>query len=88
MRGRHPVELCSLAEPDREVVPDGIVVVAECRGLGIGRRLVSELLAEMERTGIRVAQAITEFDGVEFLVRCGFRPEPSRPVRLTLHRSD
>ncbi|MGI5147097.1 GNAT family N-acetyltransferase [Plantactinospora sp. CA-294935] len=88
LRGRHPVELCSLAEPDREVVLDGVVVVAECRGLGIGRRLVTELLTEMDRTGIRVAQAITEFDGVEFLVRCGFRPEPSRPVRLTLHRPD
>ncbi|WP_159104799.1 GNAT family N-acetyltransferase [Plantactinospora sp. BB1] len=88
LRGRHPTELWSPAEPDREVVLDGIVVVAECRGLGIGRRLFAELLAEMDRAGIRVAQAITEFDGVEFLVRCGFRPEPSRPVRLTLHRPD
>ncbi|MEQ4301571.1 GNAT family N-acetyltransferase [Plantactinospora sp. B6F1] len=66
----------------------GIVVAAECRGLGIGRLLLAGLLAEMDRNGIRVAQAVTELDGVEFLVRCGFRPEASRPMRLTLHRPD
>ncbi|MFD0970167.1 GNAT family N-acetyltransferase [Plantactinospora endophytica] len=88
LRGRCPTEFRSPAEPDREVLLDGVVVVAECRGLGIGRRLLAELLAEMDRTGIRVAQAVTEFHGVEFLIRCGFLPQASRPMRLTLHRPD
>jgi transcriptional regulator with XRE-family HTH domain len=96
LRGRRPGgfgwaadevdEVDDVAEVDREVVLDGVVVAAECRGLGIGRRLLAELLAEMDRSGIVVAQAITEFDGAEFLIRCGFLPEPSRPLRLTLHR--
>jgi ribosomal protein S18 acetylase RimI-like enzyme/DNA-binding XRE family transcriptional regulator len=82
-RGRHPADEHL---PKHEVVLDGVVVAPDYRGLGIGRRLVAELAAEMERAAITLARAVAEFQGVDFLVACGFRIEAARPVKLTLVR--
>ncbi|KXK61720.1 hypothetical protein AWW66_11990 [Micromonospora rosaria] len=67
----------------REIVLDGVLVAPDFRELGIGRRLVGLLVAEMERAGVPTARAVAEFaDG--FLVACGFTIEASRPVSLCL----
>lgn len=47
--------------PEHEARLDGVVVAAHCRGLGIGRRLIAELAAEMDRAGITMARAVAEF---------------------------
>ena len=70
--------------PRREVVLDGVVVAPDCRRLGIGRRLVGELTAQLDRAGVAAARAVAEFDAIGFLVACGFQPESARPVKLTL----
>ncbi|MEV0425367.1 GNAT family N-acetyltransferase [Micromonospora sp. NPDC050495] len=76
------------AEPaeEREVIIDGVLVAAEHRRLGIGRRLVRALVAEMPGAGIQVARAIADGPGVGFLLACGFRLEASRPAALRLDR--
>lgn len=71
---------------EREVVLDGVLVAAEHRRLGIGRRLVSALVTELSRVGGRVARALTGQPGVSFLLACGFRMEASRPAALRLDR--
>ncbi|SBT51143.1 GNAT family N-acetyltransferase [Micromonospora auratinigra] len=58
----------------REMVLDGVLVAGPYRLLGIGRRLVEALWAEMERSEIRSVHAIVGFEG-RFLVACGFRVE-------------
>ncbi|MGI5211647.1 GNAT family N-acetyltransferase [Plantactinospora sp. CA-290183] len=97
LRGPHPTDIGypdggwdddpPEADPEPEVVLDGVLVADGCRGLGIGRRLLAELLAEMDRNGVTVARAVTDFDGAGFLLRCGFQPEASRPLKLTLRRA-
>ncbi|SCG80322.1 Acetyltransferase (GNAT) family protein [Micromonospora echinaurantiaca] len=67
---------------EREIVLDGVLVAAPCRGLGIGRRLVELLTAEMERAGVRRAHAVAELEGVDFLLACGYQLETSRPSAL------
>jgi transcriptional regulator with XRE-family HTH domain len=67
-----------------EVVLADIEVLPQWRELGIGRRLVGELRAEMTRAGVTTATAVVE-DGVgHFLVKCGFTAGWQRPSRLTL----
>ncbi|MEH0843654.1 GNAT family N-acetyltransferase [Micromonospora sp. CPCC 205711] len=70
----------------RELVLDGVLVSAEHRGLGIGRRLLDALATEMDRAGIGAVQAIAEFGGIGFLLACGYRLEASRPASLRLDR--
>ena len=71
---------------EREVVLDGVLVAAEHRRLGIGSRLVGAFTDQMTKTGIRVARAIAEHHGIDFLVSCGFRQDGARPVALRLDR--
>jgi transcriptional regulator with XRE-family HTH domain len=67
-----------------EVVLADIEVLPQWRELGIGRRLVAELRAEMTRAGLTTASALVE-DGVgQFLIKCGFTVGWQRPSRLTL----
>ncbi|MFC0004991.1 GNAT family N-acetyltransferase [Micromonospora siamensis] len=68
----------------REVVLDGVLVRAEARGLGIGRRLLEALRIELQRVGIVRAHAIAEFEGIGFLIACGYRVETGRPVAFSL----
>ncbi|MGC5017038.1 GNAT family N-acetyltransferase [Micromonospora sp. DT47] len=68
----------------REMVLDGVLVAAEHRELGIGRRLLDAFAAEMDRAGVATAHAIAEFGGIGFLQACGYRPEASRPEALRL----
>ncbi|MGC4855489.1 helix-turn-helix domain-containing protein [Micromonospora sp. DT4] len=68
----------------REVVLEGVVVAPDLRFLGIGRRLVELLAKEMAGADIRVAHAVFEFGGVEFLLACGFELRASRPSALML----
>lgn len=63
---------------EREIVLDGVLVAEACRRLGIGRRLVAMLAAEMDRSGIRSAHAIAEGGGVDLLIACGYQFETSR----------
>lgn len=70
----------------REIVLDGVLVGGEHRGLGIGRRLVEALSAEMDRLGVTTAHAIAEFGGVGLLIACGYRLQASRPAALRLDR--
>ncbi|MFF3853748.1 GNAT family N-acetyltransferase [Micromonospora sp. NPDC002575] len=72
---------------EREVVLDGVLVAGACRRLGIGRRLVEELTAEMGRAGIRVAHAVADFEGVELLNACGYRIEGRGHYAMRLDRS-
>ncbi|MEH0970403.1 GNAT family N-acetyltransferase [Micromonospora sp. CPCC 205546] len=67
---------------EREVVLDGVLVAEDCRRLGIGRRLVAMLSAEMDRSGIRTAHAIAEGGGVDLLLACGYHFKTSRPWAL------
>ncbi|PZG03373.1 GNAT family N-acetyltransferase [Micromonospora craterilacus] len=69
----------------REVVLDGVLVVPQLRLLGIGRRLVTRLGEEMQRSGLRGSCAIAEFSGVAFLRACGYRIEWSQPWTLRLN---
>lgn len=71
---------------EREVVLDGVLVAAEHRRLGIGRRLVEALVAQLDRAGIRTARALTEQHGIGFLLSCGFRVTAPRPAALRLER--
>lgn len=70
----------------REIVLDGVLVAGEYRGLGIGRRLVEALSAEMDRLGVTSAHAIAEFGGIGLLIACGYRLQASRPAALRLDR--
>ncbi|MFR9775805.1 GNAT family N-acetyltransferase [Micromonospora sp. MS34] len=70
----------------REVVLDGVLVATPYQLLGIGRRLVAALTAEMDRAGIRSAHAVAEFGGIDFLLACGFAVQASRPAALRLNR--
>ncbi|WP_233599699.1 GNAT family N-acetyltransferase [Micromonospora sp. M71_S20] len=67
---------------EREIVLDGVLVAEDCRRLGIGRRLVAMLAAEMDRAGIRTAHAIAEDGGVDLLLACGYQFKTSRPWAL------
>ncbi|GHJ17493.1 hypothetical protein TPA0908_58940 [Micromonospora sp. AKA38] len=57
------------------LVLDGVLVAPAYRLLGIGRRLVAALTAEMARCDIPSAHAVTDEPGVGLLRRCGFRVE-------------
>lgn len=71
----------------REVFLDGVVVARGLRGLGIGRRLVGEFAAEVERSGVAVARAVVGAGlPAAFLRRCGFQEDFWRPVALVLGR--
>jgi transcriptional regulator with XRE-family HTH domain len=81
-------ELCAYLRRSRrgkgyEAVLADVEVLPQWRGLGIGRRLVAALRAEMTRAGVTTVHAVVE-DGLGFLVRCGFTDESPRLVRLTL----
>lgn len=82
VRAAHPEE-----RPGREVVLEGVVVARGLRGLGIGRRLVGEFAAEVERSGVEVARALV-WAGMPaaFLRRCGFQEDSWRAVALVLGR--
>ncbi|WP_231934889.1 GNAT family N-acetyltransferase [Micromonospora viridifaciens] len=71
---------------EREVVLDGLLVAARHRRLGIGRRLMEALVAELPGAGIGVVRALAEEPGVSFLLACGFELEASRPAALRLER--
>ncbi|WP_089154470.1 GNAT family N-acetyltransferase [Micromonospora sp. NBS 11-29] len=65
--------------PDRHhLVLDGVLVAPAYRRLGIGRRLLTVLTAEMARCGVPSAHAVTEDDGARLLHRCGFTIESRR----------
>ncbi|MCI4063878.1 GNAT family N-acetyltransferase [Micromonospora sp. R77] len=66
----------------RELVLDGVLVGAEHRLLGIGRRLVEAIRTEMARIGVGTVHAVAEFGGAGFLVACGFQVAWSRPTAL------
>lgn len=67
----------------RALVLDGVVVAPQLRMMGIGRRLVTLLGAEMSRAGLRTVHATTWGDGVGFLLACGYRRQRSdSPVAL------
>ncbi|WP_319460576.1 GNAT family N-acetyltransferase [Micromonospora sp. RTP1Z1] len=68
----------------RELVLDGVLVAPECRLLGIGRRLVEALRAELDHAGVATVHAVAEFGGVGFLRACGFQVEWHRPSALRL----
>jgi transcriptional regulator with XRE-family HTH domain len=70
----------------REVVLDGVLVAAEHRRLGIGRRLVDALIGQLDEIGIGSACAIAEAEGIGFLAACGFQFEGVRPAALRLDR--
>lgn len=70
----------------RELVLDGVLVAAENRLLGVGRRLVEALRAEMARVGVDTVHAVAEFGGTGFLVACGFQVSWSRPTALRWER--
>jgi GNAT superfamily N-acetyltransferase len=71
----------------RELVLDGVLVAPDLRFAGIGRRLVTLLAEEMDRSGITMAHVIAEGGAVDFLCACGFRLEAFRPFALSLRRS-
>ncbi|MGK5445552.1 GNAT family N-acetyltransferase [Micromonospora sp. URMC 105] len=70
----------------RELLLDGVLVAAEYRRLGIGRRLIDLLGTEMDRVGVTTVHAIADFGGIPFLLACGYRLEASRPAALRLDR--
>ncbi|SCG58796.1 GNAT family N-acetyltransferase [Micromonospora humi] len=61
-----------------EIVLDGVLFTPACRRLGIGRRLVAALAAEMARCGVRSALGVAEGEGACFLGSCGFGVEPMK----------
>ncbi|MBM0228861.1 GNAT family N-acetyltransferase [Micromonospora sicca] len=71
----------------RELVLDGVLVAPGRRLLGIGRRLVEALRAEMDRAGVATVHEVAEFGGAAFLRACGFQVEWHRPSALRLDRS-
>jgi GNAT superfamily N-acetyltransferase len=71
----------------RELVLDGVLVAPGRRLLGIGRRLVEALRAEMDRAGVATVHAVAEFGGAAFLRACGFQVEWHRPSALRLDGS-
>ena len=82
-RGGYPSDY-GAAEP--AVVLDSVFVVSDCRRLGIARRLMAELTAEMDRSEIQVARVVVDHGEVRFYAACGFQVEATRPVKLTLTR--
>lgn len=69
--------------PDQDqVVLDGILVAPAYRRLGIGRRLVTALTAEMVRCGIRSAHGVAEGWAPRFLWVCGFQVESTRAMEM------
>ncbi|MER7455738.1 GNAT family N-acetyltransferase [Micromonospora sp. NPDC126480] len=60
---------------EREAVLDEILVAAEHRRLGVGRRLVAQLVEEMDRRGIRTGWALAEGPTADLLFACGYRVE-------------
>ncbi|MFE9960364.1 GNAT family N-acetyltransferase [Micromonospora sp. NPDC005299] len=70
----------------RQVVLDGVLVAPAYRLLGIGRRLVAALVAEMDAAGVQSAHAIAESGGARFLLACGFELKASRPAALRFDR--
>ncbi|MEH1057347.1 GNAT family N-acetyltransferase [Micromonospora sp. CPCC 206171] len=70
----------------RELLLDGVLVAAEHRGLGIGRRLLDVLVTEMASVGITTVHAIAESGGIAFLLACGYRLQAGRPEALRLDR--
>ncbi|WP_346536853.1 GNAT family N-acetyltransferase [Micromonospora sp. DPT] len=70
----------------RELLLDGVLVAAEHRGLGIGRRLLDVLVTEMARVGITTVHAIAESGGIAFLLACGYRLQAGLPEALRLDR--
>lgn len=71
---------------DREIVLDGVLVAAWHRRLGVGRRLVDALVAELPGAGVRAVRALAQEPGISFLLACGFELEASRPAALLLER--
>ncbi len=71
---------------EREVVLDDVLVAAEHRRLGIGRRLVGALVTQLDEAGIRTARVLTEQHGMAFLTACGFAVTAPRPAALQLVR--
>ncbi|MCW3814545.1 GNAT family N-acetyltransferase [Micromonospora sp. DR5-3] len=72
---------------ERELVLDAVLVAPAYRLLGIGRRLVDALSAELDRAGVSSVSALAEGGGSSsFLLRCGFELEASRPAALRLER--
>ncbi|WBB73166.1 GNAT family N-acetyltransferase [Micromonospora sp. WMMD1128] len=67
-----------------QIVLDGILVVPAYRRLGIGRRLVNALTAEMARCGVRSAHGFAEGGSTRFLWVCGFRVESMRAAEMRL----
>ncbi|WFE38121.1 GNAT family N-acetyltransferase [Micromonospora sp. WMMD998] len=65
-----------------QIVLDGILVVPAYRRLGIGRRLVNALTAEMARCGVRSAHGFAEGGSTRFLWVCGFRVESMRAAEM------
>ncbi|WP_343443890.1 GNAT family N-acetyltransferase [Micromonospora schwarzwaldensis] len=57
------------------LVLDGVLVAPAYRLLGVGRRLVAALTAEMARRDVPSAYAVTDGTGTCLLHRCGFRVE-------------
>ncbi|RZT82276.1 acetyltransferase (GNAT) family protein [Micromonospora violae] len=70
--------------PEREMVLDGVLVDARYRRLGLGRRLVTALVAGMREAGIDDAVAVAEGVGIDLLLACGFEIEARRPAALRL----
>lgn len=71
---------------EREILLDGVLVAPGYRMLGIGRRLVTALIEELDHAGIQRAYALAEPGVIDFLVACGFRVEAGRPAALALTR--
>ncbi|MDM4722223.1 GNAT family N-acetyltransferase [Micromonospora sp. WMMA1363] len=80
--------LCFGDEPgdEREVVLDGVLVAAEYRRLGVGRRLVERLVQEMDQAGIQTSYAFADALGSHLLFACGYRIE-RRAWTLRLDRA-
>ncbi|GAA4437984.1 GNAT family N-acetyltransferase [Phytohabitans houttuyneae] len=82
LRGAHPED-----QPGCEAVLEGVVVARGLRGMGIGRRLVGEFAAEVERSGVGLARAVVGAGtAAAFLRRCGFREDSGRVVAMVFGR--
>ncbi|MEU7652301.1 GNAT family N-acetyltransferase [Micromonospora taraxaci] len=73
-------------EAEREMVLDGVLVDPRYRRLGLGRRLVTALLAGMREAGVEDVAALAEGAGIDLLLACGFEIEARRPAALRLGR--
>jgi transcriptional regulator with XRE-family HTH domain len=79
---RHPD---GATDSDHEVVLCDIRVLRDWRGLGVGRKLIAALSAQMAKVGVARATAIVEDCGTSaFLTACGFQYDRVRLSRLTL----